>query len=232
MAYLLFSRHFSRVSTPIRAARRIALSICGLLLVGAAPEPSDGQIHGKVTEIFKRPEFRTEPTFDIPHWLAERFARFFRWLGELHETNQALYWFLVITCILLLSLLLAHIVWNVRRAFYLTAEGSKEGEHAAERVRMSGSCREEALRRAAAGDYTEAIRYLFLSLVYAFDEKGRVSFQQAYTNREYLALFHDRPQVHDELKEFVDTLDQHWYGQHPTDQRRYENCLALYESLK
>ena len=34
-----------------------------------------------------------------------------------------------------------------------------------------------------------------------------------------------------DLKVFVDTLDDHWYGQRATERERYENCLTLYESL-
>jgi hypothetical protein len=59
-----------------------------------------------------------------------------------------------------------------------------------------------------------------------------VSFQKSYTNREYLTLFADRPPVYDQLKVFVDMLDDHWYGQRPTDRGQYERCIALYEGLK
>ena len=51
---------------------------------------------------------------------------------------------------------------------------------------LSIGYREEAARRAEAGDYTEAVRFLFLSLVYRFDERGRVSLHKDCTNREYL----------------------------------------------
>jgi hypothetical protein len=109
--------------------------------------------------------------------------------------------------------------------------GGAAASASAERARLSQACRQEACDRAAAGDFTEAIRFLFLSLVYRFDEEGRVLFQQAYTNREYPGLFDDRPQVNQDLRVFVDVLDANWYGQQPTDRRRYEECLALYDRL-
>src|SRR5439155_22300924 len=102
----------------------------------------------------------------------------------------------------------------------------------AKRGRLSLAYHEEARRRARQREFTEAIRFLFLSLVYRFDESGRIGFQRAATNREYLALFAERPRVQAELKVFVDTLDDHWYGQQPTNERQYESCLALYEQLQ
>ena len=67
--------------------------------------------------------------------------------------------------------------------------------------------------------------------MYRFDELGRVNFERAYTNREYLGLFADRPAAYGQLKVFVDTLDEHWYGQQPSGQPQYEECLALYQGL-
>src|SRR5205814_10514735 len=134
-------------------------------------------------------------------------------------------------CIALLILVVALMVCQVRRALGGGRGRAKGRAAAAERVRQSRACRDEALQRAAAGEYTEAIRYLFLSLVYRFDESGRVSFQKAYTNREYLSLLDARLPVREQLRVFVDTLDDHWYGQQPTDRPQYERCLQTYEQL-
>lgn len=106
-----------------------------------------------------------------------------------------------------------------------------DDEQAAERRQRSRHYREEALARAQAGDYTEAVRYLFLSLVFLYDESGRVLYQRAYTNREYLSLFEDRPAVRRDLRVFVDLLDDRWYGQHGSTAEQYGECLNLYEQL-
>ena len=63
------------------------------------------------------------------------------------------------------------------------------------------------------------------------DESGRVSFQRAYTTREYLLLFADRPGVQSELAVFVDALDEHWYAERPAGPERYDRCLSLYQHL-
>ena len=142
------------------------------------------------------------------------------------------FWLLLVGCCLLLALLLGHIAWTVKRTVFFRRQWSEKSSAADEhRGQLSLSYRQEALRRAAEGNFTEAIRCLFLSLIYRFDESGRVNYQQAYTNREYLALFADRPPVHRPLKVFVDMLDDYWYGQRPTERGQYEECLALYQGL-
>ena len=135
-------------------------------------------------------------------------------------------------CITLLLLLMFHIGWTVRRVFATGGALASVADGTRERQRLSSSCWAEAGRKAELGEYTEAIRYLFLSLVYRFDETGRVNFMRAYTNREYLSLFADRPDVYAALRVFVDTIDDCWYGQRPSNAARYRECLAYYEGLK
>jgi Domain of unknown function (DUF4129) len=207
------------------------LAAPGFLLAAPAPPPPE-QIRRQLSEVLARPEFSPQDSFSFWRTLGEALFKFFRWLGTLWTANPPLFWVILIGCIALLILMIALIVFQVRAALG-GGSGRAKGKAAAaaERVRRSRACRDEALRRAAAGEYTEAIRYLFLSLVYRFDESGRVSFQKAYTNREYLSLLDARLPVREQLRVFVDTLDDHWYGQRPSDRPQYERCLQIYEQL-
>lgn len=202
---------------------------CLASLATAVRRPDDEEIRRRLADVYARPEFQSGGR--DASWLWQRFLRFADWLSHLQGTNPVLYWTLLTVCILLLLALVGHIAWTVRRVLTAGGEGTGAAEAARARQRLSQGFREDAGRCADRGDFTEAIRYLFLSLVYCFDESGRVSFRGAYTNREYLGLFDDRPREHTALAVFVDTLDEHWYGQHPTDRTRYADCLALYEGL-
>jgi hypothetical protein len=197
-----------------------------------APHPSDTDIHEKLADILARPGFRPGQRGNLLLRALEPLADLLGWLGGLRATNPLLYWTLVVACSVLLLLLATHLIWTLRRILIAGtgAPGLEKGEE--KRKRLSGSCWEEARRCAATGDFTEAIRFLFLSLVYRFDESGQVLFQQSATNREYLSLFGDRPQLQAELKLFVDTLDANWYGQHATEEQQYRQCLGLYERMK
>lgn len=212
-------------SEPLRNPER------GWIIAAAAPAPSDEAIRAALDRVLTRPEFGSSPGVDPLQQLLQALSRLFGWLGGLQKSQPVLYWTLLIGLTALLAFLLYHIAITVRRI--LTA-GAAVGDVArrAERERLSLGYWQEAQRRAEQGDFTEAIRHLFLSLVYHFDESGRVQFAQAATNHEYLSLFADRPAVQAELAVFVQTLDDHWYGQQPTDEQHYRQCRDLYEALK
>ncbi len=207
----------------------VALLLLPAVVRAEPPHPGDAAIRRQAQEILSRPEF--QPRGADLSALARAVRSFFEWLSGLADTSPLLFWGLIVGLVLLLLLLLAHITWTVRRVLTVGEVSSPEAEAAAQRQRLSLGYQREAQERADRQDYTEAIRCLFLALVYRLDEEGRVLFQRASTNREYLAVFADRPEVRRDLGVFVDTLDANWYGQHPTDERRYAECLALYEGL-
>jgi hypothetical protein len=220
----------------IRCSRYELLIAAAVALIPAfaaagSPQPSEAEIRQRLKQVFARPEFSAQD-MTFWEWLRQQVVRLFAWLGGLRDANPLLFWLLLAGCLVLLLLLGIQIGWTVRRALAGSPRLREADPGQVKRQRQSLAYRDEARRRAAQGEFTEAIRFLFLSLVYYFDESGRVGFQQAYTNREYLSLFGDRPEVRAELAVFVDTLDDHWYGQRPTAPAQYEKCLALYQSLK
>jgi hypothetical protein len=196
-------------------------------LLGAAPPPP--RIRQELEAVYRRPEFRGP---ESSGWLHEFLSSIVEWFGALRVAAPPLFWLLLITCVLLLCLLLFWVGWRVRRAFYLGERAGREKADAQRRVRLSADYAAEARRQAERGDFTEAIRCLFLSLIYHFDESGRVGLQRAYTNHEYLELVAAQPEVRDGLRLFVDTLDEHWYGQRPAGRDQYQDCLALYERIR
>jgi hypothetical protein len=217
-----------------RAGIRIALLTLvwfGCAGGSALAQHSEGDIRRQLEEVYGRPEFSPNVQQTLFARVVEQLLRFLAWLGGLYATAPVLYWLLLTLCTVLLLALIAHILWTVRSAFFVSRGHRRAHEQAAKRARVSRTFWEEALRCAGAGDFTEAIRFLFLSMVYRYDESGRVSFPRAYTNREYLALFHDRPAVQSDLAVFVDALDDHWYGQRPAAEPQYARCLLLYENL-
>lgn len=209
----------------------LLLLLTDRLVWSAPPSPDESEIRRRVGEIYAREEFGHGAP-DLVQSLAEVLARFFEWLSALEGNHPYLRGLIFIACILLLILVAVHIGWTVTRVFYVGRRGRLK-ERAAEEHRLrSQAFLDQAQERARAQDYTEAIRLLFLSLIYRFDEKGRVSFQRSYTNREYLRLFSDRPVLHDKLSLFVDELDDNWYGLRATSREEFESCLAHYRRLQ
>jgi len=196
------------------------------------PRPSAEAIRNKIDDIFARPEFSQDRGTS---WLDELFkllASAFDWLGGLHEAAPLFFWLFLLACVALLLFLLAHIAWSVRQMLFASARRAAHEGVREERRRLSRTYLEEADRLATREDFTEAVRCLFLALIYRFDETGRVLFQRASTNREYLDLFQDNLVLRGHLQIFVDILDDHWYGQRPMEATRYKDCRELYEIIQ
>ncbi|HEY3788221.1 MAG TPA: hypothetical protein VGL71_05160 [Urbifossiella sp.] len=210
-------------------ALAVAAAFFSAVAVFAAPSPSPDAVRVKKTEVFDRPEFKSAEVKD--NWFIRAVRAFIEWLGDFSAVAQVVFWLILAACIALILAIVVYAIYTVRKSYSLGRLGSRrDGSHAA-RIMLSASYRLEAERRAATGDFTEAIRYLFLSLVYRFDEQGRVSLDKAYTNRQYLGLLGDRTPVRAALRLMVDFLDDHWYGQRPCEHRQYEEFLTVYERL-
>lgn len=189
--------------------------------------PDADAIRRKAAEVFDRPEFNPDTSWmDFGKWLAQ----FFGWLANLGATAPFIYWSLLIACVVAFILLLAYIVRTLVKSASISAMGLA-GASRAERMRRSAAHFSQAGECAKTGDYTEAIRHLFLALVFRFDEAGRVVLRPGATNREYLHLLNDNLPERRELGSFVDFLDEFWYAQRPTDRMQYERSLSVYQRL-
>jgi hypothetical protein len=194
-------------------------------MAAAAPDPE--QIRIALTEVLSKPEFSGSSEYP----LFSRLLELFRWLGTLYTSSPGLFWFLLLTCLGLLVAIAVHITFTVRGLFGTRDRPQTSGHSASERRKLSESYRREASLAAERRDYTEAIRFLFLSLVYRFDETGKAGFHREQTNHEYLSLFDQRPRLRESLGVFVDVLDNYWYGQRQAGPERYSECQALYQQL-
>jgi hypothetical protein len=145
-------------------------------LAAVAPQPGTEEIRKQLDDILSRPEFspqRTSWLKSFGDWL----ANLFRGMGDLSQTAPLLYWALLLGSIVLLVLVLGHIAWTAKRAVFVGRRSSGTAQE--QRSYLSLTYRQDAQRWAAEGHFTEAIRCLFLSLIYRFDESGRVNYQQA-----------------------------------------------------
>ena len=193
-----------------------------------APEAAPERIRAVVAEVFAGEEFNSRPANGILEFLVRWLNEILLWLGSLHAVSPALYWLLLIGCLALLAGLVAHIVWTVRSVFVFKEAVLRTADHR-ERIRLSREFAADADRLSAAGQFTEAIRCLFLSLVYRFDESGRIGFRKGFTNREYLHLFEKEHGMREDLEFFVVTLDEYWYGQRPADRDQFDRCRRLFD---
>lgn len=85
------------------------------------------------------------------------------------------------------------------------------------------------------GDFRAAIRYLYLSTLLLLDERGVLRYERWRTNREYLRMVANRPELATTLASVVDLFDRTWYGFEAVDQatfERYEQQVLILKHQK
>jgi hypothetical protein len=84
-----------------------------------------------------------------------------------------------------------------------------------------------AQAHAAAGRHREACHFIFLSTLLWIEERGRVQFDRAATNREHLARLAREPALAAALAPVVARFDHLWYGQDRVTDSDYHDLLDL-----
>ncbi|MEK8132290.1 DUF4129 domain-containing protein [Paenibacillus filicis] len=144
----------------------------------------------KLSEILSRDEFagylRERPS-PLLGWLERMWEKLFGLFPDvgLPPGTSKLLAYTVLGIVLVL--LGAAILWLIRSAILLRRSRMRSVfGSAADLDRSSAVYREEAERLAAAGDYAEAVRRMFLGLLLQLDEQGWVRAEKWKTNREYI----------------------------------------------
>ncbi len=110
----------------------------------------------------------------------------------------------------------------------LVVERSASEEYASPTTPLAAGRRAEVL--AAAGNYREALRYLFLSTMLQLQAHGLIELRPGLTNREYLQALLVSGSVPEpvagHLSAIVDTFDSVWYGHRPIDEAGYHRADA------
>ncbi len=135
--------------------------------------------------------------------------------------------------LLLLGLVMVTIVGMIvvltGRTFVPTSVASITS--AEERNLSSAQSSQRAVEQAAAGNYRDAIRYLYLTTLILLDERGLLRFDHSLTNREYLQRL-GQSRLGTLLTPIVDTFDRTWYGHTLPTREEYERYASLVDEVK
>lgn len=93
------------------------------------------------------------------------------------------------------------------------------------------AARSRAATLAAAGEYREAARYLFLATLLALDEAGLVRIDEATGNRDVLRQARATPRLAEALSPVVRGFDRFWFGHVPLTREDYEGYQQLTERV-
>ena len=193
-----------------------------------------------LTGILARPEFNPPPVLDPwgAFWSAvwdlffDLFGWFFRPIGQ--AIQGQLDWF-GLALVALAVVVLAAGVWFVVRAVRLNLVSDSAALTRAQAIRRARADRlwREAHELAAAGDLGGAVRALYLSALYALEERDVLPVQEALTNREHAdRLARLRPGASPVFVQVVGQYDRLRYGGEPIDRTAFDSLRALVERAR
>jgi hypothetical protein len=91
-------------------------------------------------------------------------------------------------------------------------------------ARAKGGLLDEARRHYEAGNYREAIIYLYSYQLMQLDQNQWIRLAKGKTNREYLRELAGRPELQSLLARTMIPFEDVFFGDYPLDQPRFEAC--------
>ncbi len=74
------------------------------------------------------------------------------------------------------------------------------------------------------GDYTQGLRFLYISLLIRFNEQNIIRINKAKTNKQYLnEIRNNRSDLYDFMNDFTQAFNRHWYGGRDADKSTFDS---------
>jgi hypothetical protein len=132
----------------------------------------------------------------------------------------------LIVVVLLVAFALVYLVRAVRLS--VKRDSRVRAASLAERRERSERLWQTAQQLAAAGQFAEAARVVYLSALYALDERALLHVESSQTNREHARrLEREHPEVADTFGDVVETYDRLRYGQYPVSDQTFAHLNGL-----
>jgi len=222
---------------PAAAARLSALE-SALAAPSAQPAAPDARQLNRLDDILRNPPFTQPDTLwsIIGRWLAQTplgavwqsFVRFLQ--GLANGSGTPIGNVLPYVAGLVVAAIAVYVVLQLRHPFVphvrdIAGDDALLGGGAV-RVDAAGA-RVRAAALAAAGEYREAARYVFLGTLLSLDEAGRLRIDEATGNRDVLRQARAMPRLAEALAPVVRLFDLFWFGHAPVTRDEYEQYRQL-----
>jgi len=187
--------------------------------------------------ILARPEFQwgAPQTLEAPKWLQKLFDGFFSLMERLAFGVRNMTYYGRVPLIVAAALLFVFSLFYISRS--LSRNLVREAQLAAEAGAEDGLLTSKgAMQRAqtlsSAGDYRNAVRYLYLSSLLILDEQGLLRYDRSRTNREYVRSLSSKPELAKPLGDVIDVFDRVWYGFDEVDEETYQSYVKHVDDLR
>jgi hypothetical protein len=189
----------------------------------------------RLREILARPEYHVDqsppwwqqlfgPVFDLLNYLLDRLIQ--TALDTVSGRDGWLGLGVLALCSVLIVAVAVYLVRAVRLS--VTRDSRADSVSLAERRERSERLWQTAQQLAAAGQFAEAVRAVYLSALYALDERALLHVESSQTNREHarqLSRLH--PEVAQTFSDVVERYDRVRYGHFPATETTFAELSHL-----
>jgi len=200
----------------------------------ADPEPL-------LQRILSTDEFKEQPTQSLlerlEQWAKELLLRALKWLVDRMPSSGPLLipkrsiWYvvagLILAALLIFVIAVAIRILPLHRRRIINDTGPADTPIEEVEPLSSRETWDLAIRLAEHADYSEAIVYMFRSVLLWLDEQGKLAFHPSKTNRELLAGVGKNAEPRQTFAKMIPVFDRVKYGGVQCDQLEYERFLAL-----
>lgn len=82
------------------------------------------------------------------------------------------------------------------------------------------------------GDYNQALRFLYISMLLRFNELNIIRINKSKTNKQYLLEIQDsKPKVHSIVAGFTRDFNRYWYGKKELDKLEFDSLYKTYTAI-
>ncbi|HKP85048.1 MAG TPA: DUF4129 domain-containing protein [Blastocatellia bacterium] len=207
----------------------------------AASKAEQTEARRKIDNILDRPEYRAKQESRIGafvkeiwrkvgNFLGRLYAAFLRLLRSIFGATTSNNW---LAKVLVIAALVAAAIGIVRAARQMKPRKRRGRKRTVlgEEIEAGTSPRdlaEAAMAAARAGDFRNAIRKLYVSLLYDLAERNVIELDDSATNREYLAKLSSFNSLMPPMKYLTDRFDYCWYGMLPSSEEDFSQYFARY----
>jgi hypothetical protein len=189
----------------------------------------------RLQAILARPEFQVDQS--RPWWeqllgplLGVVFyfvARFVQTVADATSGREGVFGFAVLSvCAVLIVCVLVYLVRAIRLS--VRRDSRVRAASLAERRERSERLWQTAQQLAASGKFAEAVRVVYLSALYALDERALLHVESSQTNREHARrLERVHPEVAYAFGDVVETYDRLRYGRYPVSDQTFAHLNDL-----
>lgn len=83
-----------------------------------------------------------------------------------------------------------------------------------------------------AGDYSQALRFLYIAMLISFNKLNIIRINKAKTNKQYLLeIESNKPQVYSIVVNFTNDFNRYWYGKKELSKTKFESLYQSYSTI-